>query len=108
MVPAWEMLHKSTKIKPIGPTNSYFKKSARKSSILGSKRPCSSSRPAGASGGLRPTPAPVGFEEEDGRFDPQIDDFRADFLKSEFLGPLESESFFIEERRPCLDELLGT
>jgi hypothetical protein len=56
---------------PKGPKTLILRSRPGNRQFLGSKRTSSSSKSTGADGGLRPPPAPVGVEEEDGRFDPQ-------------------------------------
>ena len=76
---------KQYKFKPRGPKSLILKSRPGNRRFWGSKRPSSSSKPTGAGGRRSPPPAPMGFEEEDGRFDPkQINDFGADFLKTDF------------------------
>jgi hypothetical protein len=50
-----------------------------------SKRPSSSSKPTGASGGLRPPLVPWVLKRRMAVSTPKIDDFRADFLKQNCL-----------------------
>jgi hypothetical protein len=54
----------------------------------GEKRPSSSSKPISAGGGLRLPPALMGFEEEDGRFDPKNRRNPGPILKIRVSGPL--------------------
>ncbi len=71
-----------------------------------SKRPSSSSKPTGAGGGRSPPPAPVGFEEEDGRFGSLNRRFPGRLLEIKVVGPLGASipscsCVFVDEPR-CL------